>query len=270
MPLMNPDPNGIYVPTYGIDPSNASKENVVPDSNYIPTYGIDPSNASKENVVPDSNYIPPYGPAEDAPDHVIKGMEEAARKRIKEEAPKRAILDKILNNFPNNSDELLSLLQMLEFRVDFMKELLERSRNQFIDLATKFKNDFSPEASKLINTKLTEYLCLIETLKSYTDYNFGSETNSYNKHFNYFDGYKPDLKMTEIIVDIMHQRRINGADIDIIFPINYDLSNIENQPKCNAVTVAYNVDQHLQNNPNMGYLWEKAGYQAPKVSNKKI
>lgn len=245
MPLMNPDPNGIYVPTYGIDPINASKENIVPDSNYIPS----------------------YGPLEDAPDHVIKGMEEAARKKIKEEAPKRVILDKILNDFPKNSNELLSLLQMLDFRLDFMKELLERSRNQFIDLATKFKNDFSPEASKLINTKLTEYLCLIETLKS-NEYNFGSETNSYNKHFNYFDGYKPDLKMTEIIVDIMHQRRINGADIDIIFPINYDLSD-EYQPKCNAVTVAYNVDQHLQNNPNMELLWKKAGYQAPNTSNKK-
>ena len=177
-----------------------------------------------------------------------------ARERDKD---KIEVLNSLMNDFPKNIEDLRFALLAMEHRLDLIKPLIEHYRDQFLNLAAQYKRDYSPEASTIINEKLTEYLCLIETLKT-AGYTFGSNNNGYNKS-SYYDPYKPDMQLDEIMT-IMHVRRKNEADVSITFPVNYDLTDQENQNKGDAVTIVYTVIEHLNNNQYMGILWEKAGY----------
>jgi len=165
----------------------------------------------------------------------------------------------LLRNIPFKKEDLVSLLSATEYRLDLMKKLVEHYRDQFLYVVSQYKNDYSLEASELVNCKVTEYLCLIETLKS-CGYSFGSEVNSYINSSN-FDPYKPDTQLLDIM-SIMHVRRKNDANVEIIFPIDYDLTDIDFQQKGDAVTIINNINEHLKNNPNMDVLWSKAGYVA--------
>ena len=171
------------------------------------------------------------------------------------------IINTLMKEMPKNKEDLVLLLTETDFRLDLMKTLVEYYKDQFLYIASQYKQNYTKEASELINSKLTEYLCLIETLKS-CGYNFGSEINSYSNLTNY-DPYRPDTQLLDIM-SIMHVRRKNDANVQIIFPINYDLTNIDFQIKGDAVTIIYNINEHLKNNPNMSVIWSKSGYVAPE------
>lgn len=196
----------------------------------------------------------------DADEKTTEGIERMVKGQKEKDLPKKKIINDILNNFPSNSEELKSQLEKVNYRLDLMKMLVEGYKNQFINISNQYKDVFTPEASEIVNNKLTEYLCLIETLKS-AGYNFGSTANSYNDSttMHQFDPHRPDVGISEIM-SIMFSRRKNGADINIIFPVDYDLTSVENQPKADAVTIINNVDKHLQNNPYVSMFWSKAGY----------
>ena len=149
-----------------------------------------------------------------------------------------------------------------------MKRLVEGYRSQFIDIAKKLKDNFSPEANEMVNSKLTEYLCLIETLKS-NGYQFGSTKDSYTASptEHQYDPYKPEMSLGEA-VSIMDLRRRNGANVDIIFPVNYNLDD-PNQTQIDAVNVIDLVDKHLKDNPYIDFLWKKAGYGSKTIEESK-
>ncbi len=169
------------------------------------------------------------------------------------------ILNDLINKFPSTKEGLVNCLEALDYRLDFLKQLVENYRDQFINIASQYKNDYTQEASDIVNAKLTEYLCLIETLKS-QGYNFGSEFNSYNRN-DYYDSNKPQL-LLEDIMSVMHVRRKNEADVSIIFPLDYNLDDMDFEQKGDAVTIINNVNEHLKNNPYMNVLWNRAGYVA--------
>ena len=187
-----------------------------------------------------------------------------ARERDKD---KIEVLNSLMKEFPKNIEDLRFALLAMEHRLDLIKPLVEHYRDQFLNLAAQYKRDYSPEASTIINEKLTEYLCLIETLKT-EGYTFGSEENSFTKN-SYYDPYKPDVQLNEIMT-IMHVRRKNDADVNIIFPINYDLNDQENQNKGDAVTIINAVVEHLNNNQYMNIIWERAGYTPEVQGNKSL
>ena len=163
----------------------------------------------------------------------------------------------LLKEFPKKKEDLIFLLDETEYRLDLMKQLVEYYKEQFLEVANQYRKDYSLEASSIVNSKLTEYLCLVETLKS-CGYNFGSNFDSYTNTSSY-DSYKPDTQLLDIM-SIMHVRRKNGADVEIIFPINYDLNNIEYQIKGDSITIINIVNEHLKNNLNVNILWSKSGY----------
>jgi len=195
------------------------------------------------------------GPSFDERVSFSESQVQYARERDKE---KFAILNRLMNNLPNNSEDLRFAFAAMDHRLDIMKKLVEHYRDQFLHIASQYKGNYSPEASKLVNYKLTEYLCLIETLKS-DGYNFGSELNSYVNSSNYYDPYKPDVQL-EDIMSIMHVRRKNDADVEIIFPVDYDFTDYEFQNKGDAVTIIDSVNEHLKNNNYMAAIWKRAGY----------
>ena len=168
----------------------------------------------------------------------------------------------LLKSIPNKKEDLVFLLSATEYRLDLMKKLVEHYRDQVLSVVSQYEEDYSAEASNLVNSKVTEYLCLIETLKS-CGYNFGSEVNSYINSTN-FDPYKPDVQLLEIMSS-MHVRRKNDANIEMIFPVDYDLTDTDFQLKGDAVTIINNINEHLKNNPDMDILWNKAGYVAPEI-----
>ena len=170
---------------------------------------------------------------------------------------KVATLNALMNNFPSNSEDLRLAFAAMDHRLDLMKKLVEHYKEQFLHVAAQYKGNYTPEASEIVNSKLTEYICLIETAKS-DGYTFGSERNSYVNNSTY-DPYKPDVQLEEIM-SIMHVRRKNDADVDIIFPIDYDMTDQEFQNKGDAVTIINTVNEHLKNNQYMAAMWKKAGY----------
>lgn len=195
----------------------------------------------------------------DADAKTTAGIERMVAGQKKKDAFKQKIVDTIVQNFPTNSNDLQQVLGKTGYRLDLMKKLVDSSRNHFFTTAKKYLHDYSPEANEIVNRKMSEYLCLIETLKS-SGYNFGSTANSYSESTvsHQFDPYKPDVMMQEVM-SMMFLRRKNGASIDIPYPVNYNLEDID-QAKIDAVTAASLVDKHLKNNPNMAFLWKKAGY----------
>ena len=186
-----------------------------------------------------------------------------ARERDKE---KFATLNALMNNLPSNSEDLRLAFAAMDHRLDLMKKLVEHYKDQFLNVAVQYKGNYSPEASEIINNKLTQYLCLIETLKS-DGYTFGSELNSYVNNSTY-DPYKPDVELEEIM-SIMHIRRKNDADVEIIFPVDYDFTDYEFQNKGDAVTIINTVNEHLKNNEYMAAMWKKAGYIDEEQENKR-
>ena len=201
----------------------------------------------------------------DADEKTIEGIERMVQGQKEKDKPNKQVINDILKELPSNKEDLSAELSRVNYRLDLMKKLVEGYRDQFVDIARKYKSDYSPEASEIINNKLTEYLCLIETLKT-DGYNFGSTVNSYSDSPTKggYDPQRPEMVLDEVM-GIMHIRRKNGADVSIPFPVNYDLENNE-QLKGDAVTIIYNVDQHLRNNQYMNLNWKKAGYEPPETS----
>ena len=54
-------------------------------------------------------------------------------------------------------------------------------------------------------------------------------------------------------MDIMFQRRKNDANVQVLFPVNYNSEN----PTVDAVNALYCEIQHLDNNTSMNLLWQK-------------
>ena len=203
---------------------------------------------------PEPELRPTGGPNFDERVSTSEAQVRLARERDKD---KLDMLDSVKKDFPKTAEDLKFTLSAMDYRLDLIKTLVEHYRDQFLSVASQYKSNYSPEASSIINAKLTEYLCLIETLKT-AGYTFGSDNSGYNKN-SFYDPYKPDMQLDEIMT-IMHVRRKNEADVSITFPVNYDLTDQENQNKGDAVTIVYTVIEHLNNNQYMGILWEKAGY----------
>jgi len=174
---------------------------------------------------------------------------------------KKETLNNLSDNFPTNKDDLVFYLSSIDYRTDLVKKLVDKYKEQFFDIASQYNKDYSTDASKLINQKLTEYLCLIETLKS-QGYDFGSNTNKY------YDSNKIEPQLEEIM-SIMHVRRKNDANVEIIFPIDYDLTDSEYQQTGDAVIITNNVHEHLKNNPYMELIWKKSGYETPESEMKR-
>jgi hypothetical protein len=164
---------------------------------------------------------------------------------------KTILLNSLMTNLPENSDELKLALEGLDLRLDFMKKLVDNYYWKFMRTCNEYKSDFSEEASAEINQSLATLLNLVETLKS-CGYNFGSDINSYKSGG--YDPYKPDINLNDV-QSMMFRRKRNGANVQIGSPKDYYQD--ENQPTYDAVDMVNCVNKHLENYQNMDYLWEK-------------
>ena len=190
----------------------------------------------------------------------IARVEEMVAGQIERDKKYSKMIAALLEQLPDKAADLLVALEYLDYRYDLMKKLLEGSRDKFFKAVRQKANDFSPEASEIVNGALTQYLCLIMTAKDSGQYTFGSTTNSYANTMNGgFDPYRPDLKLDEVM-EVMHDRQKYGATVDIIFPIDYNFENLGGQATADAKKIIHCVDEALKNNPSVATLWKNAGY----------
>lgn len=198
-------------------------------------------------------------------DEDLKTKESIVARNREVDALKREELKSIINSFPKTSEELIKrlndadILNAQNIRLDLLKILVETYRNKTLDAISKYRHDFSHEASTIINSNITNYLCLIETLKL-NGYNFGSTKDSY--YDMRFDSQKPEMFIDELMT-YMYTRRKNGANIEIPYPLNYNLDDLENTQKGDAVAILYCLSCHLENNLYMDLVWQKYGYKLP-------
>jgi len=200
-------------------------------------------------------------------DERMKDSELQVKMAIERDKDKILMLNQLLTSMPQNKTDLIFCLESIDYRLDFLKKLVEHYRDQVLSVASQYKEDYSIEASNIVNEKVTQYLCLLETLKT-QGYNFGSVSNSYTNNSNYYDPNKPEVQLEEIM-SIMHVRRKNDAEVQIVFPIDYDLNN-EMQQKADAVSIINSVNEHLKNNPYMSQIWKKIGYKFPEDENENL
>lgn len=190
----------------------------------------------------------------DADEEIIDFAQGQVAAKKAAEAPVYEMLDGIIKDMPRNSVELKEKLASVDYRLDYMKYLIDGVQKElYVELKENLDN-FTPEASAQINQKLSNYLSLLATLKQ-AGYNFGSQRNSYSKAD--YDPYKPDIDLYEI-ADFMQYRRKNGAMVDISIPLDYDMDNP--QVSTDAIRIINCLDQYLANNPNAMYIWESLGY----------
>ena len=195
----------------------------------------------------------------DADQETLEGIERMVQGQKKVDEVNQVVIDNLLQQFPQSSQQLTAEINKVGMRLDLMQKLVEGYRDEFFKTANKYVDNFSKEASKEVNDSLTKYLCIIETLKS-AGYNFGSMENSYVSGAAYgYDPYKPSVGLDEVMTT-MHQRRKEGADIEIPIPVEYNIDTMDQQVKIDGVTATYLVDKHLRNTPYMNDYWQEVGY----------
>ncbi len=178
-------------------------------------------------------------------------MERITQIHRQEDMPKKDILAGLKAALPASSTELKAALKALDFRLDFMKELVEYYGQKVAAIGASCEADLTPEASEKVNKAVSDYANLLATLSS-CGYNFGSVYNSYTARG--YDPYKPEMYLNEA-TSIMFKRRRNGCNIDIQIPKDYNMQNPN--PSADAVTVIHYLDEELKRNPDVNYLWSK-------------
>lgn len=178
-------------------------------------------------------------------------MERIVQIHRQEDMPKKEILEGLKTALPASSEELKTDLQSLDFRLDFMKDLVECYGQRVMDVSGFYQEDFTPEASDKVNKVVSDYANLLATLSS-CGYNFGSVYDSYTARG--YDPYKPNMYLSESS-SIMFKRLRNGCNIDIQIPKDYN--NQSPNPSADAVAVFHCLDEELKRNPNIDYLWAK-------------
>ncbi len=173
----------------------------------------------------------------DADMDTIRSMEAQVQRRREEDRPKMAIVNEIINNFPDNSEDLKAILETIDYRNDLVKNIVERLVTKFYVAIGGHVRDYSDEASKEINGILSNYLCVIDLLKAEGFYDASLESSS---------------KMNEIM-DIMHRRRKNGADVSVTFPVKYTPLS----PKVDGVSALFCEMEHVKGNPDTPLVWAK-------------
>lgn len=177
-------------------------------------------------------------------------MEAMAVEHSKEDAPKKAILAELKEHLPKSSEDLKRALEALDYRLDFMKELVEHYGTHFAYKAEIYNEDFTPEASMEVNQALSDYLNLVATLAN-CNYNFGSTTDSYANNTEY-DPYRPEMYI-DLASTVMFRRARNGCDINIPIPKNYSVGG----PTADAVTILRYLNEQLKHNDDIELYWEK-------------
>ena len=181
---------------------------------------------------------------------VAHAMEAMVADRRMKDAPKKTILEQLKDHLPESSEDLKIALELLDYRLDFMKELVEHYGRAFAHKSDIYVQDFSPEASAEVNKALSDYLNIVATLAN-CNYNFGSTTDSYTSNKGY-DPYKPEMYMT-LASSVMFRRARNGCDINIPIPRNYGVGG----PTADAVTVLHYLDEQLKHNEIIEFYWDK-------------
>ena len=194
----------------------------------------------------------------DADSETLEGYERMIQGQKRADQVNQDVVGEMLTHFPESSDQLIEQAGQVDFRLDLMKKLVEGYRDQFFEAARKNRDDYSKEASQVVNDSLTRYLCVVENLKR-AGYDFGSTRDAYIGTSSGYDAYKASLELGDVI-DEMHRRRKEGADIEIPLPVDYDMNNIDQQATMDAVVVTNIVDKHLKNNSYIDSLWQEAGY----------
>lgn len=142
-------------------------------------------------------------------------------------------------------------------REDYVKYLLDNEKRKLENVCYSVGNKYDLESSALFNKAIFEYLAVINAL---VDMNAQHLSNKGT-----YDPYYVNLNLSELI-QIVHIRRKNGADINVQIPKDYDFSNP--QKIADLINIINCTIISIDNKSISKQMWLNLGYK--KSKNEKV
>ncbi|MDO4962559.1 MAG: hypothetical protein Q4E75_00430 [bacterium] len=234
----------------GLNMATPGSTSDIEDPSYIS--GLEADVRAKRN--PGLNMATPGSTSDIEDPSYISGLEADVRAKRKEEASSYQKLNDVLTNgVPQNCEQLKEILTSINCREDYVKYLLDNEKQKLVNICYNVGNKYDLESSTLFNKAIFEYLAVINAL---IDMNVPHLSNK-----GAYDPYYVNLNLSELI-QVVHIRRKNGADINIQIPKDYDFSNP--QEIADLVNIINCTMISIDNKNISKQMWSKLGYNDKK------